>query len=223
MRSQRSFSGRCFHGGMGPLPFDILQKSTPSGSAFTFADVQSAGLGVSAAAATPSPLPEAPWQVTQFVSADFLPAAALPAPFRVLYLASSHSFQVSWAEASVAPAPTTSAAAAKAAVRVLPTMPMRSPSFVMSFTTFNTRTTRQVNALFRAAAEGVGHVFDRGELDARPPGPAPRGDFQLVEPAPVPVGEAERLARAEQRVPRLRLRRFGPKEPARRAVFHHAG
>ena len=54
---------------MGPRPFDILQKSTPSASALTFADVQSAGLGLSAAAATPSPLPPGPWHVTQFVSA----------------------------------------------------------------------------------------------------------------------------------------------------------
>src|SRR5262245_59171089 len=112
---------------MGPLPFDILQKRTPSGSPFTFAEVQSAGLGVRAAAATPSPLPDAPWQVTQFVSADFLPAATLPAPLRVLYLASSHSFQVSWAEASVAPAPTMSAAVTTAAVRVLPRVVIRSP------------------------------------------------------------------------------------------------
>src|SRR5258707_13002431 len=95
---------------MGPRPFDILQNSTPSGSAFTFADVQSAGLGVSAAAATPSPLPLAALQGTQFVSADFLPAAALGAPdcgfFTLLNLAASHSFHVSFAETRRRRAPT---------------------------------------------------------------------------------------------------------------------
>src|SRR5262245_4807307 len=115
IRSQRSFSGRCFHGGMGPRPLEILQKSTPSPSPLTLAEVQSAGLGLSAAAAAPSPLPEAPWQVTQLVSADFLPLAALPVPFMLLYLASSHSFHVSCAEPMVAPIPATSAATATTA------------------------------------------------------------------------------------------------------------
>src|SRR5687767_5508906 len=77
--SQRSFSGRCFHGGMAPRPLEIFQKSSPSDSLATFADVQSAGFGGgSAAAAGPSPLP-LPWQDWQFVSIFFfaLPSACL--------------------------------------------------------------------------------------------------------------------------------------------------
>src|ERR687887_189240 len=84
MTSQRSFSGRCFHGGMGPRPFEIFQKSSPSVSFCTRSDVQSAGLGVRAAAAGPSPLPDAPWHDIQFVSTVFL---ALPIPFTGFFIA----------------------------------------------------------------------------------------------------------------------------------------
>ena len=57
---------------MAPRPFEIFQNSSPSASACTLDDVQSAGLGGgSAAAAAPSPLPLAPWQVTQLVSMVF--------------------------------------------------------------------------------------------------------------------------------------------------------
>src|SRR6266550_966752 len=76
MRAQRWLSGRCFHGGIAPRPLLIFQKSSPSVSAASFADVQSAGLGGgSAAAAGPSPLPPGPWHVTQFCSASFLASA----------------------------------------------------------------------------------------------------------------------------------------------------
>src|SRR5919108_4865642 len=76
MMSQRSFSGRCFHGGIAPRPLEIFQKSSPSVSDATLADVQSAGLGGgSAAAAGPSPLPFGPWHDWQFVSTSFLALA----------------------------------------------------------------------------------------------------------------------------------------------------
>ena len=69
MISQRSFSGRCFHGGIAPRPLLIFQNSSPSVSDATLAEVQSAGFGGgSAAAAGPSPLPFGPWHVTQLVS-----------------------------------------------------------------------------------------------------------------------------------------------------------
>src|SRR5262249_30574519 len=59
--------------GMAPRPVLIFQKSSPSDSSWIFFDVQSAGLGLSAAAATPSPLPLAPWQVAQLIWATFCP------------------------------------------------------------------------------------------------------------------------------------------------------
>src|SRR5262245_26862953 len=65
--AQRSFSGRCFQGGMAPRPVEIFQKISPSVSSWTAFEVQSAGFGVSAAAAAPSPLPLAPWQGTQLI------------------------------------------------------------------------------------------------------------------------------------------------------------
>src|SRR5512145_888284 len=74
--SQRSLSGRCFQGGIAPRPLEIFQKSSPSVSFWTFADVQSAGFGGgSAAAAGPSPLP-LPWQDWQFVSMFFFAFAS---------------------------------------------------------------------------------------------------------------------------------------------------
>src|SRR5262245_7273224 len=111
MTSQRSFSGSAFQGGMAPRPSLIFQKSSPSVSLWTLADVQSAGLGGgSAAAATPSPLPLGPWQVTQFVSTVF---CSLPTPLTGFFmaLASAGAFHSPWAQAIPAPAPTSRAAA----------------------------------------------------------------------------------------------------------------
>src|SRR5690349_610594 len=119
MISQRSFSGRCFHGGMAPRPLLIFQKSSPSVSAATRADVQSAGFGGgSAAAAGPSPLPFAPWQVTQLVSMVFF---ALPMPFTgfLVFLASGGAFHSPCAQAAVAAAPATSVTAVMATVNDL--------------------------------------------------------------------------------------------------------
>src|SRR3989304_4281435 len=65
---------------MAPRPVLIFQKISPSDSAWTFLDVQSAGLGLSAAAAAPSPLPLAPWQDTQLVFATFSPPPRPPPP-----------------------------------------------------------------------------------------------------------------------------------------------
>src|ERR1700675_31647 len=64
---------------MAPRPVLSFQKISPSDSAWTFFDVQSAGLGLSATAAAPSPLPLAPWQDTQLTSATFLPCATVAA------------------------------------------------------------------------------------------------------------------------------------------------
>src|SRR5262245_59628961 len=99
---------------MAPRPLVIFQNSSPSASAWTFADVQSAGLGGgSAAAAAPSPLPLAPWHVTQLVSAFFL---AFPTPFTGFFiaLASAGAFHSPWAHAAVIPAPATRVAAVTA-------------------------------------------------------------------------------------------------------------
>ena len=62
---------------MAPRPVFIFQKISPSDSLWTFFDVQSAGLGLRAAAAAPSPLPLTPWQETQFVCATFWPWATV--------------------------------------------------------------------------------------------------------------------------------------------------
>src|SRR5262249_4422716 len=75
-----------FHAGMGPRPFEIFQNSVPSLSSCTVLDVQSAGFGLSAAAAAPSPFPPAPWQVTQFICAPFLPCAMALAPAETGFL-----------------------------------------------------------------------------------------------------------------------------------------
>jgi hypothetical protein len=58
---------------MGPRPVAIFQNSSPSDSSCTRRDVQSAGFGLSATAAAPSPLPRAPWQETQLIFATFSP------------------------------------------------------------------------------------------------------------------------------------------------------
>ena len=56
-----------------PRPVVIFQKISPSDSLWNFFDVQSAGLGLSAAAAAPSSLSLTPWQETRFVCATFWP------------------------------------------------------------------------------------------------------------------------------------------------------
>src|SRR6266571_6986650 len=112
MTSQRSFSGKCFHGGIEPRPFSIFQKSSPSVSFASLADVQSAGFGGGrAAAAGPSPLPPGPWQVTQLVSIVFL---ALPTPFTgfCFFFASAGAAHSPCAHAADAATPTTSVATA---------------------------------------------------------------------------------------------------------------
>src|SRR5262245_51982684 len=95
---------------MAPRPLLIFQKISPSVSPWTRADVQSAGLGGgSAAAAGPSPLPDVPWQVTQFVSTVFL---ALPTPLTVFFAAATHfgsAFHSPCAQVRPAAAPATSA------------------------------------------------------------------------------------------------------------------
>src|SRR6185369_8966631 len=114
MISQRSFSGRCFHGGIAPRPLLIFQNSSPSVSDATLAEVQSAGFGGgSAAAAGPSPLPFGPWHVTQLVSMFFF---ALPTPFTGFFvpLASAGAFHSPCAHAAVIAAPATSVAATAA-------------------------------------------------------------------------------------------------------------
>jgi hypothetical protein len=58
---------------MAPRPLLIFQKISPSDSACTFCEVQSAGSGLSVTAAAPSPLPLAPWQDMQLVLASFSP------------------------------------------------------------------------------------------------------------------------------------------------------
>src|SRR4030095_6027235 len=63
-RAQRSLSGSCPHGGMAPRPAVIFRNRSPSADALPRFDVQSAGFGLSATAAGPSPLPPAPWQAT---------------------------------------------------------------------------------------------------------------------------------------------------------------
>src|SRR5262245_40752420 len=97
---------------MAPRPSLIFQKISPSVWLCTFADVQSAGLGGgSAVAAGPSPLPLAPWQVTQLVSTVFW---ALPTPLTGFFraLASAGAFHSPpWAQTIPAPAPTSRAAA----------------------------------------------------------------------------------------------------------------
>src|SRR3972149_4935003 len=60
---------------MGPRPFEIFQKISPSLSPWTAAAIQLAGLTGRAAAAGPSPPPLAPWQATQLASAIFLASA----------------------------------------------------------------------------------------------------------------------------------------------------
>src|SRR4029450_3736951 len=93
---------------MAPPRVDIFQKISPSVSFWPAADVQLAGFGGgSAAAAGPSPLPEAPWHETQFVSTLFF---AVPIPFTRLFvpvsapLASAGATPGPWAETTVTPA-----------------------------------------------------------------------------------------------------------------------
>src|SRR5512138_2378385 len=112
---------------MAPRPVVIFQKISPSDSSCTRLDVQSAGLGLRAAAAAPSPLPLLPWQETQLTFAIFSPCSTV-----FLSLGSGFFFafseagatQGAWAWAGGGPpAPSTSSAAA---ARASP--PMRAAS-----------------------------------------------------------------------------------------------
>src|SRR5713226_4982337 len=126
MSSQRSFSGRCFQGGIAPRPFEIFQKSSPSLSFCTRSEVQLAGLGGgSAAAATPSPCPLAPWHETQLISTFFF---ALPMPLTGFFrfFASGGATHGPCAAATAAPA-TTRATPAIAATTDLPNALMAPP------------------------------------------------------------------------------------------------
>src|SRR3989304_5798016 len=94
---------------MGPRPFEIFQKISPSLSPWTAANVQLAGLTGRAAAAGPSPAPLAPWQATQLASAIFLAAATtlsdLATGFFTLF-ASGGATHLPWAQ-TPAPSATT--------------------------------------------------------------------------------------------------------------------
>src|SRR4029453_2448791 len=82
MICQRSFSGSAAQGGMAPRPVLIFQKRQPSDSCWIFAEVQSAGFGLSAAAPGPSPLPDSPWHAVQALSTvAFFPAATAASLF----------------------------------------------------------------------------------------------------------------------------------------------
>src|SRR5712692_8024523 len=135
---------------MAPRPLEIFQKSSPSPSAFTLADVQSAGLGGgSAAAAGPFPLPSGPWHVEQFVSASFLPSAAdlgsLGDGFFMLF-ASAGAFHSGCAQTTAAPA--TNTAVATATTYFVPVL-MRPPlRIVLVFTT-------QSKLIYPCATRGV--------------------------------------------------------------------
>src|SRR5437867_7037210 len=84
---------------MAPRPFVIFQNSSPSVSPWTAGDDQSIGLGCSAAEATPSPRPLAPWQAAQLIAiAFFASPMLLTGFFRVL--ASAGAFQSLWGQAS---------------------------------------------------------------------------------------------------------------------------
>src|ERR1700730_10980572 len=84
---------------MAPRPFVIFQNSSPSVSLWTAGDDQSIGLGSSAAEATPSPRPLAPWQPAQLIAITlFASPAPLTGFFRVL--ASAGAFQSLWGQAS---------------------------------------------------------------------------------------------------------------------------
>src|SRR5262245_32125771 len=92
----RSVSERAAHGGIAPRPVVIFQKRHPSVWDCTFAEVQSAGFGLSAAAPGPSPLPDSPWHAVHALSAvSFFPAATAASFFgTAFFLAFSAAGQV---------------------------------------------------------------------------------------------------------------------------------
>ena len=115
----------------GARPVLIFQKISPSDSACTFADVQSAGFGLSATAAAPSPLPLAPWQDTQLTSATFLPAATVAASAGngfFLSLSAAGATHAPWARANAGrPRPVTTAIASATATAHLVAWIMSNP------------------------------------------------------------------------------------------------
>src|SRR5712691_211230 len=78
---------------MAPRPFVIFQNSSPSVSLWTAGDDQSIGLGCSAAEATPSPRPLAPWQPVQLVAITFF-ASPIPLTGFFRALVSAGAFQL---------------------------------------------------------------------------------------------------------------------------------
>src|SRR5262245_5751509 len=226
MTSQRSFSGRCFHGGMAPRPLEIFQNSSPSVSLWTLAEVQSAGLGGgSAAAATPSPLPEAPWHVTQLVSTICF---AFPMPFTGFFmaLASAGAVHSPCADTTAIPAPATNTTAARAVLTNLASLLIGLPpwTIVMKVRTRRplivTSATETVKELF--TPERRLHVGQPRELHPRPAGPAPAFNLERVQTLPVLVRYAPRLARAHQSIDRSRLGLDRFEHASGRGVLQHA-
>src|SRR6266446_676418 len=122
-RAQRSVSGRCRHAGMAPRPVVIFQNNSPSVSSWTRFEVQSAGFGLSATAAGPSPLPTAPWQATQLSLAIFSPCSTVFLSLGSgLFLAFSGAGATHgvWALATEGPSTPPPAASSRTAVTVNP-------------------------------------------------------------------------------------------------------
>src|SRR3990170_3457237 len=89
---------------MAPRPVEIFQNREPSVSSCIFLEDQSAGFGLSAAAAAPSPLPLAPWHEAQFTFATFSPCSTAFFPAATgffLPFSASGAAQGVWAQAPV--------------------------------------------------------------------------------------------------------------------------
>src|SRR5262249_20943010 len=120
-RAQRSLSARCRQAGMAPRPLVIFQKRAPSVSDWTSFEVQSAGLGLSASAAGPLPVPVTPWHDTQLACATFLPwSTALRLAAIGLFLPASDAGA---AHRPWAPAPTTTTASVSPAATTIMRVP----------------------------------------------------------------------------------------------------
>src|SRR2546428_7670818 len=199
---------------MGPRPFEIFQKISPSDSFWTLSDVQSAGFVASAAAAGPSPLWLVPWQGTQFCSITFL---ASPMPFSgfLVALASGGAFHspCAWAHAVLAPAIATSTAAANIVFVLLPNARMVPPVGGSCWCSppFNNARTNAVKAPVpplttregSATPEAGEHLLHARRLHARPPCLSPTRALDLVQPQPVLVGQTARLPLANQSIDHL--------------------